>query len=985
MKKLLLFMLLVEYAVFNVYAQSLDPSQWEIGDDISETVGFGNLSFENDPMDFWQVDCTKGNPNTTGGLFELYDGSGDVYQYLYLPAGVYELNCQGYYRFGNSWDVDPNAYANNTWKNLSLLYATAGTYDIDSQEFAASGTTFSNPLMPRLYEEVYERLYLGPQEGEDGYSGWDMSDQPYNQVDGRCGPCSIPGSLVWFASNKYLPFESDVDETVYNKVIFFVTEPSWVKVGVQKIELETADSFIVTNFHLIYKGDCISTKTIEGVEMSFYMIDNIEKTVQVGIDGNTAISKNYSGAVTIPSSIMYDNDEYTVTDIGKAAFIHCEGLTTVKIPQTVENIRSQAFMGCIGLTSIEIPSSVKRINSCAFKDCTNLTNINVSNNVSKIGGYVFDNTEWYNSLGNGVIYINNVVYKYKGTMHESTNVVIKEGTISIADIAFYGCKDLISIEVPNSVTSIGYDAFWDCTNLKSITVHSNIPPITNHAIVSNDVYNHCTLYVPSGSVTTYREAELWGRFKNIETIKYQVVYYVDGIEYKTELLEPGAPLQPEMLSREGYSFSGWSDYPETMPDHDIIISGSFIINKYKVTYIVDDTDYKTEEVEYGSTLKPNTPTKEGYTFSGWIGLPKTMPAHDVTVTGTFYVNNYILTYKVDGKGYKSYSISYGTAITPETEPTKEGYTFSGWSEIPTTMPAHDVTITGTFSVNSYNISYVVDGKEYKTETIEYGTVLKPDVLVKEGYSFEWIDLPETMPAHDVVVTGCFVINKYKMTYIVDGIEYKTIEVDYGTNINPVDEPTKTGYTFSGWSEIPAEMPAHDVIVNGSFSVNSYRLSYIVNDKVYETDSIAYGTEAIPIEGPEMEGYTFIGWTGFPTTMPAYDVIVVGFYTANSYKVTFMYGDNVLTTIDVDYGAVIPLPESLNSERYTLIEWLDVPETMPARDIIIYADYVDGIDTITADSKDVQYIQMNGMYTNEMKKGLNIIRMNDGTTKKVWVK
>ena len=59
--------------------------------------------------------------------------------------------------------------------------------------------------------------------------------------------------------------------------------------------------------------------------------------------------------------------------------------------------------------------------------------------------------------------------------------------------------------------------------------------------------------------------------------------------------------------------------------------------------------------------------------------------------------------------------------------------------------------------------------------------------------------------------------------------------------------------------------------------------------------------------------------------------------------------------------------------------------MPAHDVIIYADYVDGVNTITADSKNEQYIRINGMYTNDMKRGVNIIRTPDGKTRKVWVK
>ncbi len=116
---------------------------------------------------------------------------------------------------------------------------------------------------------------------------------------------------------------------------------------------------------------------------------------------------------------------------------------------------------------------------------------------------------------------------------------------------------------------------------------------------------------------------------------------------------------------------------------------------------MDGDVYKTYEVEYNSPITPEAePTKEGYTFSGWSWIPTKMPAEDVTITGTFTVNKYKLTYKVDGEEYKSYEVDYGSSITPEPEPTKEGYTFSGWSWIPTKMPAEDVTISGIFTLDT---------------------------------------------------------------------------------------------------------------------------------------------------------------------------------------------------------------------------------------------------------------------------------------------
>lgn len=112
---------------------------------------------------------------------------------------------------------------------------------------------------------------------------------------------------------------------------------------------------------------------------------------------------------------------------------------------------------------------------------------------------------------------------------------------------------------------------------------------------------------------------------------------------------------------------------------------------------------------------------------------------------------------VDGEEYKSYDIEEGEAITPAASPTKEGYTFSGWSEIPATMPAHDVTVNGSFIVNKYKVTYIIDNEVFSTEYVEYGAaVVPPNVDEKEGFTFSgWADVPETMPAHDITIYGSF--------------------------------------------------------------------------------------------------------------------------------------------------------------------------------------------------------------------------------------
>ncbi len=533
--------------------------------------------------------------------------------------------------------------------------------------------------------------------------------------------------------------------------------------------------------------------------------------------------------------------------------------------------------------------------------------------------------------------------------------------------------------------------------------------------------------------------------------KYKLTYVVDGQTYKMYEMEYGTTITPEPApTKEGYTFSGWSEIPATMPAHDVTVTGTFTVNKYKLAYVVDGQTYKTYEVEFGAAIVPEpAPAKEGYTFSGWSNIPATMPAHDVTVTGTFTVNKYKLTYVVDGQTYKTYDLNYGTTITPEPAPSKEGYTFSGWSEIPATMPAHDVTVTGSFTKGSYKLTYMVDGEVYKTVGYDYGDVITPEpVPVKEGYTFSgWNNLPATMPAHDVTVTGTFTVNKYQLTYIVDGEEYKTYEVEYGATITPEPEPVKEGHifsgwnglpevmpahavvvtgtftkakymltymlngevyksmelefgaeitpeppieleghTFSGWSSIPATMPAHDVTITATLTVNKYILTYILDGKEYKTMEVEYGTPITPEPDPEKEGYTFSGWSEIPATMPAKLVIVTGTFSINSYMLTYMIGDEVYKQVTYEYGATIT-PEPKPEGDYVSFEWVGVPETMPAHDVTVTAVYETGIAEIVmmAQQGQVRIYSPNGKMQNKLQKGLNIVVMQDGTTKKVVVK
>ena len=174
----------------------------------------------------------------------------------------------------------------------------------------------------------------------------------------------------------------------------------------------------------------------------------------------------------------------SVKSIGKCAFYSCAGLTNVTIPDSVTSIGERAFNNCTGLTNVTIPDSAT-IGKSAFDGCTGLTSITIPDSVESIGSSAFADTAWLDAQPYGDVYAGKVYYTYKGTMLANTSVVIKDGTKSIADRAFYDRGNLVEITIPDGVTSIGESAFYRCSNLKTVTLPYGVKNIENHTFANS--------------------------------------------------------------------------------------------------------------------------------------------------------------------------------------------------------------------------------------------------------------------------------------------------------------------------------------------------------------------------------------------------------------------------------------------------------------------------------------------------------------------
>ena len=467
---------------------------------------------------------------------------------------------------------------------------------------------------------------------------------------------------------------------------------------------------------------------------------------------------------------------------------------------------------------------------------------------------------------------------------------------------------------------------------------------------------------------------------NFKINSYTVTYKVDGeISGEAETYKYGAVVTlREEPAKEGYTFSHWSrESGFTMPAENIVVEGHFEINSYTVTYKVDDQLYgKVDTYKFGEdvTLR-DAPTKEGYTFSGWSETSGfKMPAKDVEIKGNFSINDYTVTYKVDGKVIAEKKHQYNEEVTVRADETKEGYTFSGWSSEDVRqsfiqrllsssiagktfrMPAKDVVIEGHFDINSYKVTYQVDGVQSgEIETYEYGTLVTiRDDLEKEGHKFSGWNLKEdfAMPAKDVVIVGSFTANEYTVTYLVDGTPYETAETYlYGTAVKLKEAPEKEGYTFSGWDhEEDFTMPAENVVINGSFSINSYKVTYEVDGSAYgKEETYEYGSAVTLQKEPKKEGYTFSKWDhedGF--AMPAHDVVIKGSFKINSYKVTYRVdGEQVGEAETYGFNAPVTLREAPEKEGYTFSGWSrDTGFNMPAKDVVIEGSFTINNYTVT---------------------------------------
>lgn len=269
----------------------------------------------------------------------------------------------------------------------------------------------------------------------------------------------------------------------------------------------------------------------------YYQINNdgISATLIGPVDGT-----EIQGELSIPTTINYNEKDYTVTVIGKNSFISCERLTGhLAIPNTIISIGENAFLGCSGLTSLDLgtsldtigpaafygckgftgsltlPNSVRFIYYAAFYGCSGFTgSLTIGNSLARIEDAAFYKCSGFSSLTIGSAVTSIGTSAFWGCMGLSGSLTIPNTVRNIGPNAFHNCRGLTTLTLGNALDTIGGAAFINCSGLTEVVSLATEPPAFSFEEVFKGV-NCTTLTVPCGCISAYEDSEWHDYFDTI--------------------------------------------------------------------------------------------------------------------------------------------------------------------------------------------------------------------------------------------------------------------------------------------------------------------------------------------------------------------------------------------------------------------------------------------------------------------------------------
>jgi len=298
---------------------------------------------------------------------------------------------------------------------------------------------------------------------------------------------------------------------------------------------------------------------------------------------------------------------------------------------------------------------------------------------------------------------------------------------------------------------------------------------------------------------------------------------------------------------------------------------------------------------------PAVPKKVGYTQVApyWDGDGKNITTN-TTITAVYTINKYTVTYKADGQVVDTQTIEHGANATPPTVPAKEGYTQTApaWDKDGTSITA-DTEINAVYTINKYTVTYVADGETISTQTIEHGAdATAPAVPKKVGYTQVapyWNKDGKNITA-DTEINAVYTINTYTVTYVIDGEVVDTQTIEHGAKIAEPTAPTKDKANFAGWFSDEAAWDFDNDTVSADVTLyakwSDVPVFHISGKVVEETDN---KDVKVTVSGATVE--LKLGTTLIATeTTDENGTFYFGGQKAGDYNVVVTSGDKVVTVL-----------------------------------------------------------------------------------------
>ena len=473
----------------------------------------------------------------------------------------------------------------------------------------------------------------------------------------------------------------------------------------------------------------------------------------------------------------------------------------------------------------------------------------------------------------------------------------------------------------------------------------------------------------------------------------------DDAEYDFDIVENATAGSKVTLDLEELAVPGFTIDEARSTYKDVVIAGDgstdFVIfykrnnvtvniNGEDVIFPAGDTITKEELEEIIADTKD-----DGYNYPQWkdengnvVTFPYTVPPTGGSLIPVTNPKYFTITFvDKDGNEIKSENLAYKSDLVPPAHPDWEGYKPAGWynvddeTPIPATVPATNATYKAAYT-NSTNTGYAItiymmdlEGNyTIKTTTAAYGTTGDEVRILPESYTglYEDTTHPDRNLTDTIAADGSTELRIYyarkQFNVTFDGGE--PIAVYYGAALPKVEEPTKVGQKFTGWTDddgkAPADyaaMPEKDLAFTSDWDDVYYTITYIING-VQKPVKYKYNEVVADPETPNEPGMTFTGWLpAVPDTMPAEDLIIVAQFGTAYYTATYLDDVNgeVFAEYTVMFGQAIPVPEEKPTKAYhTFVEWVNAYDTMPAENITIVPKFnrdpvklvpMDGSDTV----------------------------------------